>query len=115
MSVIIKNDKVSPLQSMFLFVLHNSEPLSGADIVKRLEDDVGKEWVPTPGARYKILQFLEQESFIEKKVGKGEDPHDKRVSKYILTPNGVEMVAELSKQMKKVYLFLSNCCPEYCQ
>ena len=114
MSVIVKNDKVSPLQSMFLFVLRNSKALSGAEIVKRLEKDVGEEWVPTPGARYKILQYLEQENFIEKTIEKGEDPKDKRVSKYSLTKEGEKMVEELSKQMKKVYLFLSTCCPEYC-
>lgn len=111
----IKNDKVSPLQSMFLFVLFNSQPLSGAEIVKRLENDIGEEWVPSAGARYKILQYLESEELIEKIISKGEDPEDKRVSKYLLSVKGKEMVETLSKQVNKVVAFVSDCCPQYCE
>ena len=112
--IMIKNDKVSPLQSMFLFVLFNSRPLSGAEIVKRLEKDIGEEWVPSAGARYKILQYLESEKFIDKVVSKGQDPDDKRVSKYHLSTKGKEMVEIMSKQVNKVVAFVSDCCPEYC-
>ncbi|OLS26244.1 MAG: hypothetical protein HeimC3_10230 [Candidatus Heimdallarchaeota archaeon LC_3] len=110
----IKNEKVSPLQSMFLFVLFNSQPLSGAEIVKRLEKDIGQEWVPSAGARYKILQYLESEKLIEKTISKGQDPVDKRVSKYRLSTKGKDMVEILSNQVSKVVAFVSDCCPQYC-
>lgn len=125
MSLILENKSNSDLtssQSLFLFILYSNPSISTVEIVKKIEEKIGDDWAPTPGARYKILKKLEIEKFIEettefenrkKKIIK--EKIDNRKRTYKVTAKGREMVQLQIERMNIMLEFITDCCPDYFQ
>ena len=101
---------ITPTEALFLLVLHNQN-LSGSEIVKRVKEDLGDEWSPSPGATYKIIKSLEDKKLIQETTNTDEDKRDKRIRTYSLTDNGNSMVLKVTKRMRKMIGFVEQCCP----
>ncbi|MHA1400661.1 MAG: PadR family transcriptional regulator [Candidatus Heimdallarchaeaceae archaeon] len=74
---------------------------------------LGNEWVPTPGATYKILQFLSKSQYIRETTDKVR-PTDKRKRTYEITATGREKVKEFVAYTSMLVKFISICCPNRC-
>ena len=106
-------DRTIPLtsaQSIFLMIIKGSmKPLSGSEIVERIHMRLGPNSVPTAGAVYKILNYLEENSFIEKRPSDVKRK-DKRFKTYSLTKSGGVMVKQVSDHIQKIFSFMCVCC-----
>ncbi|OLS19023.1 MAG: hypothetical protein HeimC2_43470 [Candidatus Heimdallarchaeota archaeon LC_2] len=106
-------DRTIPLtsaQSIFLMIIKGSnQPMSGSEIVERIRLHLGANSVPTAGAVYKILNFLEDHSYIEKRFDDIKRK-DKRFKTYGLTTLGLKMVDQVSKHIQKIFSFMCVCC-----
>ena len=112
MSIILgKNLDISPTEALFILVLHNQN-LSGSEIVKRVKEDLGDEWSPSPGATYKIMRSLMDKELIEETTNTDEDKRDKRIRTYSLTDEGRSMVLKVTGRMRKMIGFVDQCCPD---
>ena len=114
MVLIGKDLEITSMQTLFLMAMNNEEALSGSEIVEKLEKGLGEEWIPTPGARYKILQSLEERKLI-KETTEQEKRKDQRIRTYKLSSEGEEMVQKLSSRVTKLFLFMNSCCPGCCE
>ena len=114
MSLILENSNITSSQSLFLFVLYSNPSLSGIQIVNKMQKKIGTDWIPTPGARYKILQKLEEKGLIEETTDY-DNRKDKRIRTYKTTSNGVEMVKSQIERMNIMLEFITDCCPDYFQ
>lgn len=114
MSLILETSDITSSQSLFLFILYSNPSISASDIVNKIEKKVGPEWTPTPGARYKILQKLEKEKYIEETTD-FENRIDKRRRTYRATAKGREMVKIQIERMNVMFEFITDCCPDYFQ
>lgn len=104
------------IQTLFLFVLHKYPSLTGTEIVGIIEKEIGKDWVPSPGAIYKILKKLLKDGCIEEttdltKLSEDQKRPYKRT--YMLTSCGMKFVREQTDRMLRLVGFLYDCCPEY--
>ncbi|MHA2298751.1 MAG: PadR family transcriptional regulator [Candidatus Hodarchaeales archaeon] len=106
-----KKIEITPMESLFLMVLHKSVSLSGSEIVQKLKEDLGDEWSPSPGATYKIVQSLEKKGFIQETT-ENEKRKDQRIRTYSLTTKGREIVPIITSRVRKVVIFISSCCPD---
>ncbi|MFW9998449.1 MAG: PadR family transcriptional regulator [Candidatus Odinarchaeota archaeon] len=102
--------EITPTEALFLMVLHSTSSLSGSEIVQKLNEDLGKEWSPSPGATYKIIQSLEKKGLITETTE--ENRQDKRIRTYSLTARGRNMVPRVTSRIRKILIFASSCCPE---
>ena len=100
------------IQTLFLFVLHKHPSITGSQIVEVIEKEIGKDWVPTAGAIYKILKKLVKDGCIEETTSELNLP-DGRKKTYKLTTGGVSFVKQQSDRMLRLVAFLYDCCPEY--
>ena len=100
------------IQTIFLFVLHRHPSITGSEIVNVIEKEIGKDWVPTPGAIYKVLKKLVKEGCIEETTDEL-NLSDGRKKTYKLTDCGVDFVRKQSDRMLRLVTFLNDCCPEY--
>ncbi len=113
--MITQSTDITPLQSLFLMVIKSSDgSVSGAEIVRTIRSQLGNQWVPTPGARYKVLKNLLEKGLIEETTQK-EERDDQRVRTYSLTDAGLQKVKEVMEQATHVFKFMSSCCSEYCE
>ena len=108
-----KQLEITPTESLFMMILHGSPSLSGSEIVKKLNDDLGEEWSPSPGATYKIVQSLEKKGFI-KETTSVENRDDQRIRTYSLTTKGKAIIPKVTSRVKKVVVFMEECCPGCC-
>jgi DNA-binding PadR family transcriptional regulator len=106
-----KDLEITPMQALFLLTLHNSSSLSGSEIVRQITTNLGEEWIPSPGATYKLIQTLQEKGLIEETTEE-EKRLDKRIRTYSLTQNGKEMVAKVTMRLTKIAGFMATCCPE---
>ncbi len=109
-----KQIDLSSTEALFLMVLYNSNSLSGSEIVQKLKQSLGEEWLPTPGATYKIVQSLETKGFL-KETTKKEKRKDQRIRTYALTSEGKEMIPKVGSRFRKLVTFATECCPESCE
>ncbi|MFX1511253.1 MAG: PadR family transcriptional regulator [Promethearchaeota archaeon] len=113
MPLIGKDLEITSMQALFLMVLNYSASRSGTEIVQEISTKLGDDWMPSPGATYKILQSLQTKGYIQETT-KDEKRSDGRIRTYSLTSKGKEMVMTLSTRVIKLYSFMSTCCPECC-
>lgn len=106
-----KNLEVTPTEALFLMALHSSPSLSGSGIINKLIEDLGDDWTPSPGAVYKMIQSLEKKGFIQETTEK-EDRKDQRIRTYALTSRGREIVPKVTSRVRKIVVFMDECCPE---
>lgn len=106
-----KSLDITPTEALFLLVLYNQN-LSGSEIVKKVKEDLGENFSPSPGATYKIIQSLDNKGLIHETTDliKDED-RDKRIRTYTLTDEGRKMVLKVTNQVRKVIGFVEQCCP----
>lgn len=109
-----KNIEISSMESLFLLTLYNENSLSGSEILKRLEKNLGEEWSPSPGATYKTVQSLEKKELIKETTEK-ENRKDQRIRTYSLTEKGKNLVPKITQRVNKVVQFAVKCCPECCE
>ena len=106
-------DRSIPLtsaQAIFLMILKRSERgMSGSEIVESLEERLGENSVPTPGAVYKILDFLSKNKYIDK-IDQLRSKKDKRFKAYILSDKGSTEVRKVSEHVAKIFSFMCYCC-----
>ena len=100
------------IQTLFLFVLHKHPSITGSQIVEVIEKEIGKDWVPTAGAIYKILKKLVKDGCIEETTSEL-NLSDGRKKTYKLTACGLSFVKKQSDRMLRLVAFLYDCCPEY--
>ena len=98
--------------TLFLFVLHKHPSITGSQIVEVIEKEIGKDWVPTAGAIYKILKKLVKDGCIEETTSELNLP-DGWKKTFKLTTGGVSFVKQQSDRMLRLVAFLYDCCPEY--
>ena len=91
-------------------LLHN-QSLSGSEIVKKVREDLGDEWSPSPGATYNIIGSLMKKELIQETTDLDEDERDKRIKSYSLTEKGRSMVIKVTGRMRKMIGFVDQCCP----
>ena len=108
-----KNLEITPTEAIFLLVLKKSNSLSGSEIVESITSNLGSDWIPTPGATYKILRSLEKKEFIEETTT-NEARKDQRIRTYSLSHAGQEIVPKVSERFRKVVMFMDSCCPGCC-
>ena len=106
-----KDLEITPMQALFLLVLHNSPSISGSEIVKQITDNLGEEWTPSAGATYKMVQSLQEKRFIEETTQE-EKRQDQRIRTYSLTVKGKEMVLSVTARVSRIVSFMATCCPE---
>ena len=108
-----KNLKLSPTEIIFLLILKTEQSLSGSEIVQRIDDQLGEDWKPTPGATYKILQSLQSKGFI---IETTDNSHrkDQRIRTYSISESGTEIIPSVSSRFNKVLVFMNDCCPGCC-
>ena len=109
-----KRLKLTPIQGMFLLAFHGKNSLTGVEVVNILKNNLGETSIPTPGATYKVLQYLVDEELI-KETTKEEQRGDKRLRTYSITEKGENILKELIIASTKVYNFMNQCCPENCE
>lgn len=109
-----KNIEISPMESLFLLILYNEGSLSGSEIVKRLEGELGKDWSPSPGATYKTVQSLEKKELIAETT-ETVKRKDQRIRTYSLTKRGKNLVPKVTQRVNKVVKFMVKCCPDCCE
>ncbi|WP_371803706.1 PadR family transcriptional regulator [Candidatus Lokiarchaeum ossiferum] len=108
-----KNLEITPTEAIFLLVLKKQDSISGSEIVESISSNLGSDWVPTPGATYKIIRSLENKGFIEETTG-SEGRKDQRIRTYSLSSAGKSIVPKVSERFRKVVLFMDSCCPGCC-
>ena len=112
MSIILgKNLEITPTEALFILVLHNQN-LSGSEIVKKVREDLGDEWSPSPGATYNIMKSLLDKDLIQETTNTDENKRDKRIRTYSLTDEGRSMVLKVTGRMRKMIGFVDQCCPD---
>ena len=111
-SLVLENYDITSSQSLFLFVLYSNSNISASEIVEKIRSKLGNERVPTPGARYKIIQKLEEKRLIEETTNQ-ENRKDKRKRTYKTTRAGNEMVKSQIQKMEAMFEFINDCCPGY--
>ncbi len=105
-----KNLEITPMEALFLMVLNRGESISGSEIVQKINEDLGTDWSPTPGATYKIVQSLEKKEFI-KETTASEHRKDQRIRTYTLTKKGQGMIPTIAFRIRKIVAFTEDCCP----
>ena len=108
-----KNLKLSPTEVIFLLILKTEQSLSGSEIVQRINDQLGEDWKPTPGATYKILQSLQSKGFIIETTDNSQRK-DQRIRTYTISESGIEIIPSVSSRFNKVLVFMNDCCPGCC-
>jgi DNA-binding PadR family transcriptional regulator len=108
-----KQINLTPTEALFVMALNNAGSLSGAEIVQKIGEDLGEEWLPSAGSTYKIVQSLESKGFIEETTDE-ENRSDQRIRTYSLTPEGMDMLPKVGTRFRKLILFASECCPDSC-
>ncbi len=99
------------IQTLFLFVLHKHPSMTGSEIVSMIESEIGKDWVPTAGATYKILKRLLKLGCIIETTETGNTDGRKRT--YELSSCGRAFVKDQTERMLRLVGFFYDCCPEY--
>ncbi len=77
-----------------IYVLHllSQQPRYGNEVMERITERTGGQWVANPGAIYPLMTTLEQQGLIE---GEWEDPRKRTVRIYRLTEAGEQELARL--------------------
>ena len=77
-----------------IYVLHllSQQPRYGNEVMERITERTGGQWVATPGAIYPLMTMLEEQGLIE---GEWEDPCKRTVRIYRLTQAGEQELARL--------------------
>ena len=96
------------IQTLFLFVLHKHPSITGSQIVEVIEKEIGKDWVPSVGAIYKILKKLVKDGCIEETTNEL-NLSDGRKKTYKLTEGGISFVKQQSDRMFRLVAFLYYC------
>lgn len=104
--------ELTSIQTIFLFVLHRHPNSTGTDIVSIIEKEIGKDWIPTPGATYKILSRLHSAGCIIETTDLNNST-DGRKRTYELSQCGYDFVKQQSDRMLRLVGFLYDCCPQY--
>lgn len=104
---------MSPTEIIFLLILKMESSLSGSEIVQRIDNQLGEEWRPTPGATYKILQSLQSKEFIIETTDNS-NRKDQRIRTYSISESGAASIPEVSSRFNKVLVFMNDCCPDSC-
>ena len=99
------------IQTIFLFVLHKHPSITGSEIVSIIETEIGKDWVPTAGATYKILKRLLKLGCINETTVT--ENTDGRKRTYELSSCGKAFVKDQTERMLRLVGFFYDCCPEY--
>ncbi|MCP4429204.1 MAG: helix-turn-helix transcriptional regulator [Chloroflexi bacterium] len=96
-------DEFNPFVASFLskgggllpiYVLHllSQQPRYGNEVMERITERTGGQWVANPGAIYPLMTTLEEQGLIE---GEWEDPRKRTVRIYRLTEAGEQELARL--------------------
>ena len=83
------------LRFQFLTLLRE-EPMSGSEMVDRIEEDTGGEYRPGSGSVYPVLKKLNENGFIDK------IPIEDGVQRYVLTEKGNSFFEENEHVMEDV-------------
>jgi DNA-binding PadR family transcriptional regulator len=77
-----------------LYVMHilGERPFYGNEIMERITQRTGGQWVANPGAIYPLMGMLEQQGLI---TGEWEDPNKRTVRIYRLTDKGEQEMVRL--------------------
>ena len=113
MVLIGKDLNITSAETLFMLALKASGSISGSEIVKKITNELGEEWIPTPGATYKILQSLQKKELIQETT-ESEEIEDQRIRVYKLTEKGRENADILCQRITKLFIFMNSCCPGCC-
>jgi DNA-binding PadR family transcriptional regulator len=71
------------------------KPMSGSELMDKIETHTGGFWKPSPGSIYPLLAWLQDNSYIK------ELPSENGLKRYELTSNGKSLLEEQKNTMKK--------------
>ena len=77
-----------------IYVVHllSQQPRYGNEVMERITERTGGQWVANPGAIYPLMTMLEEQELI---VGEWEDPRKRTIRIYRLTEAGEQELARL--------------------
>ncbi len=78
-----------------------------------MKSELGEEWLPSPGATYKIIKSLEKKGLIEETTVDNAEG-DGRIRTYILTEPAKDKIKLIAEKLQKIIVFTNQCCPEVC-
>ncbi|MHA1950590.1 MAG: PadR family transcriptional regulator [Candidatus Thorarchaeota archaeon] len=76
--------------------LLSDKPMSGAEIIKAIEEKTNKRWRPSPGSVYPLLSWLLDSGYTIEITGS-----EAGVRRYELTDSGKEYIEEHEQRMEK--------------
>lgn len=88
-SILSKGGGLLPVLVMHLLA---EAPGYGNDMMDRITEVTGGQWVPNPGAIYPLMAMLEEQELVR---GEWEDPDKRTIRIYRLTPYGERELARL--------------------
>ncbi len=74
----------------------NEKPMSGSEIMERIEKHTGGLWKPSPGSIYPLLSWLQDNSYVK------ELPTEDGLKRYELTQSGKALLEEQAEIRKKI-------------
>ncbi|MHA1942533.1 MAG: PadR family transcriptional regulator [Candidatus Hodarchaeales archaeon] len=115
-----KKIQLTSNEAFFLMILNSTSTeqqdslgLSGAEIVSQIKLELGEEWLPSPGATYKIIKSLEKKNLIEETTIDNKEG-DGRIRTYRLTMLAKDKIRLIAENLQKIIVFTNSCCPEVC-
>jgi DNA-binding PadR family transcriptional regulator len=74
----------------------NEKPMSGSELMEKIQENTGGNWKPSPGSIYPLLAWLQDNAYIK------ELPTENGLKRYELTQNGKDLLLEQTKIREKV-------------